>query len=526
MLRKFQIRLALFFAALFTALIAFLVVGVQIHQLLDAPDGALISSSWQGQFPVLIALAVSALLVAAIGAWALVRGVLQLEHQTMRDAVTGLPNRTAFERRLRTAVKQAALARKPLSVHLLQIGRFSEINHTFGHVTGDKLIAQAGGILRRLVPPSSMVARHSSGIFALLLSDSAMPERAGQFNPVVARILEAFDEPMHVDGNTIDVTAWMGEARYPRHGRDERMLLQRADTAIYQAKQASQRHALYDARNDPYKPERLSLMGELRHGLEHGEFRLHYQAKIDLNTEKIIAAEALIRWKHPVRGPMLPDEFIPLAEQTGNIHKLTSWMLNAVIAQVADWHRRGIHIKVALNLSARDLGNRDLPRELSRLLKQHGVNINQLILEITESAVMQDPRKSMRVLSALSQMGAALSIDDYGTGYSSLSYLKSLPVQEIKIDKSFVLRLSTSKGDEILVRSTIDLGRNLGLKVSAEGVEDRAALEILKQYDCDVGQGFYISKPLPVSEFEALYLRSRWSPSNTVLPRTETMSRP
>lgn len=432
----------------------------------------------------------------------------KIEYQSLHDPGTGLPNRLAFERRLSAAISEAEGGKSALSVYLVQIGRFSEINNTLGHDTGEQLVARIGANLQRIIKQSDIVARHSSSMFALLMPGAG----AAHINPIVGRILESFNEPVNVGGNAIDVTAWIGEACYPEHGTTAKMLMQRADTAIYEAKKSSQHYALYDPRLDPYKPERLSMMGELRQGLDRNEFRLYYQPKIDIATGKITASEALIRWIHPVRGFMPPDSFIPLAEQTGNIQKLTSWALETAIKQVSEWKKKGIDIKVAINLSARDLSNRYLPQEIDRLLRLHGAYIGQLILEITESAVMEDPKQSMEVLSALNGMGATLSIDDYGTGYSSMSYLKSLPVQEIKIDKSFVLKLSTNKGDEILVRSTIDLGHNLGLKVTAEGVEDEASLEILRSYGCETGQGYHISKPIPAPDFEKFFLTSRWSP--------------
>jgi diguanylate cyclase (GGDEF)-like protein len=437
----------------------------------------------------------------------------KIQYQSLHDPATGLPNRVAFERCLDQAITEAAATKGAFSVYLVQIGRFSEINNTLGHGTGEKLVAKIGDTLQATVANAVMIGRHSSSIFAMLLPATG----SDAIDPAIGRVLDAFHDSVLVDGSAIDVTIWIGEARYPEHGTDVRTLLQRADTAIYEAKKVSQHYALYDPQLDPYKPERLSMMGELRQGLDRGEFRLYYQPKIDIASEKITAAEALIRWIHPVRGFMPPDLFIPLAEQTGNIQKLTSWALSTAIKQVSDWKRHGIDIKVAINLSARDLSNRHLPDEIKGLLAQHGADIHQLILEITESAVMEDPKQSMEVLSALNGMGATLSIDDYGTGYSSMSYLKSLPVQEIKIDKSFVLKLSSNKGDEILVRSTIDLGHNLGLKVTAEGVEDRAALDILKQYGCETGQGYHISKPLPAADFEAFFRTSRWSPLNAVV---------
>lgn len=438
----------------------------------------------------------------------------KIEYQSLHDPATELPNRLAFERRLSKAIAEADVAKGQLSVYLVQIGRFSEINNTLGHDTGEQMVAKIGDNLQRIIKQSDVVSRHSSSMFALLLPGAG----SNHVNPIVQRILDSFDEPITVGGNTVDVTAWIGEAFYPEHGITAKMLLQRADTAIFEAKKSAQHYALYNAQLDPYKPERLSMMGELRSGLDRGEFRLYYQPKIDIATEKITAAEALIRWIHPVRGFMPPDSFIPLAEQTGNIQKLTSWALDTAISQVAVWKKQGIDIKVAINLSARDLSNRHLPQEIETLMAKHGATISQLILEITESAVMEDPKQSMEVLSALNKMGATLSIDDYGTGYSSMSYLKSLPVQEIKIDKSFVMKLASNNGDEILVKSTIDLGHNLGLKVTAEGVEDRPSLDILKSHGCETGQGYHISKPVPAADFEKFYRTSRWSP----LPQPDT----
>jgi diguanylate cyclase (GGDEF)-like protein len=432
----------------------------------------------------------------------------KIEFQSLHDPATNLPNRLAFERRLTKAIADAEASKTTLSVYLVQIGRFSEINNTLGHDTGEQMVAKIGDNLKRIIKHADVVARHSSSMFALLMPGAG----SNQVDPIVERILQSFEEPITIGGSTVDVTAWIGEACYPDHGTTAKTLLQRADTAIYEAKKNAQHYAVYDAKLDPYKPERLSMMGELRTGLDRGEFRLYYQPKIDIATDKITAAEALIRWIHPTRGFMPPDSFIPLAEQTGNIQKLTSWALDTAISQVSIWATQGIDIKVAINLSARDLSNHNLPAEVAGLLKKYGAHIEQLILEITESAVMEDPKKSMEVLLALNSMGATLSIDDYGTGYSSMSYLKSLPVQEIKIDKSFVLKLSSNPGDEILVRSTIDLGHNLGLKVTAEGVEDAASLEILKKFGCETGQGYHISKPIPAADFEKFFRTSKWSP--------------
>ncbi len=441
----------------------------------------------------------------------------RIAYQARHDASSGLPNRISFEGHVadmiaarQKLVTSAAggMASQVFSVLLVQIGRFSELNNTLGHDTGEQLIRKVGKTLQRLVPQTNAVARHANNMFALVL-DLADP---GEVQAAVKRILDTFEKPFTLAGLAIDITAIIGEAHFPEHGMTPRMLMQHADTAIFEAKRAGHSYAIYDPDLDPHKPERLSMMGELRQGLDEGQFRLYYQPKIDIARGTITAVEALIRWMHPKRGFMPPDSFIPLAEQTGNIRKLTAWMLGAAIRQARVWADKGISVKIAANLSARDLSNRDLPGDVARLLEAHGVPASALILEITESAVMEDPTHALEVLAQLHGMGLTLSIDDYGTGYSSMAYLKRLPVQEIKIDKSFVLKLASNRGDAILVKSTIELGHNLGLKVTAEGIEDEESLKILQAYGCETGQGYFISKPIPAEDFERFYALSRWSP--------------
>lgn len=430
---------------------------------------------------------------------------LRIEHQALHDVITSLPNRTAFERRLAQSIAAAGQSGGRLSVYLVQIGRFGAINYTLGHDVSDGLMREVGAILRGIVKKDDMVARHSTNMFAMLLPGAGI----ATVDPIVQRILERIEDPIGVAGHAIDVTAWIGEACFPEHGADAKTLLQRADTAIYEAKRNTRRFAVYDPAQDPHKPEQLTMMGELRSGIDRGEFKLFYQPKIDLKTDRIIAAEALIRWFHPKRGPVSPDGFIPLAEQTGNIHKLTTWVLGAAIAQAAAWRAKGLSIKVAINLSARDLGHRLLD-DIRNLLATHAVPLSALIIELTESAFMADPAQAIEILNAISAMGISLAIDDYGMGYSSMSYLRRLPVKELKIDKSFVLKLSSSPGDQIIVRSTIDLGHNLGLSVTAEGIEDSAALDMLKSLGCETGQGYFIAKPLAAADFERFVAESRW----------------
>jgi len=445
----------------------------------------------------------------------------KIAFQARHDMVTGLPNRLAFEVHVATLIADRAAVDKGFSVLLVQIGRFSEINNTLGHNIGDELMRKITHSLKEHVRVGIFIARHASNMFAV-----SLPNNAGTAETaIIERILAVFGEPVELEGVNVDVTASMGVARYPDHGTSARTLLQHADSAMYVAKKKGLTLAVYDAGLDPHKPERLSMMGELRQGLEKGQFELCYQPKIDIASGKITAAEALIRWLHPERGFMAPDHFIPLAEQTGNIGRLTAWVMIAAVRQSRMWADKGIDVKIAINLSARDLMNRHLPDILGAHLESYDVHRDRLILEITESAIMEDPVNALGVLNAFHAMGMTLSIDDYGTGYSSLAYLKSLPVHEIKIDKSFVMKLATSPGDEILVRSTIELGHNLGLRVTAEGVEDAASLAILDRYGCETGQGYFISKPLRVADFETFYAASRWSPkrnSNDAWERQDT----
>ncbi|TAL02087.1 MAG: EAL domain-containing protein [Rhodospirillaceae bacterium] len=438
----------------------------------------------------------------------------KIAFQARHDMVTGLPNRVAFEVHIATLIaERAPMAQRRFSILLLQIGRFSEINNTLGHNIGDELMRKISRVLKDQVRIGTFVARHASNMFALSL---ATEEEAIEI-AVIERILAIFGEPVDLDGVNVDVTGSIGVARYPDHGLIARTLLQHADSAMYVAKKKGITHAIYDADLDPHRPERLSMMGELRQGLEKGQFQLYFQPKVDIATGTITAAEALIRWAHPDHGFMAPDHFIPLAEQTGNIGRLTAWVLDSAVKQSRLWADKGIDVKIAVNLSARDLMNRHLPDTLGAHLADYGVRHDRLILEITESAIMEDPINALGVLNAFHTMGLTLSIDDYGTGYSSLAYLKSLPVHEIKIDKSFVTNLASNPGDEILVRSTIELGHNLGLRVTAEGIEDAAALAILDRYGCETGQGYYISKPLAVAEFETFFASSQWSPKRNAV---------
>ena len=301
---------------------------------------------------------------------------------------------------------------------------------------------------------------------------------------------------------SVDFSLRFGVADYPDAGEDSSTLFRHADQALHSARRTRSQIHIFSPATDQIDPERLSLMGDMLRGLENGQIKLVYQPKADLHSDSINRVEALIRWTHPLRGAVFPDEFIPLAEQTGHVRALTQWVLDQSIAQMASWQSKGMEIGVGADLSTLDLMNPELPDMVLRLLSDYRVNPRWLTLEVTESAVMDDPDTGLETLQHLASMGLNLAIDDYGTGYSSMSYLKKLPVREIKIDKSFVMNLKANDDDEILVRSTIDLGHNLGLKVTAEGVEDLESYRKLKQHGCDMAQGYFIARPISAHDVE------------------------
>jgi diguanylate cyclase (GGDEF)-like protein len=410
------------------------------------------------------------------------------------DRLTGLPNRALFADRLQQAIAAAGQARQPLSVMMMDLDRFKLVNDTLGHPIGDMLLCEVAGRLRAaLHQPTDTVARLGGDEFAVLLPDSDLAAA----RVVAARMLRALEEPITIEGQLVDVGASIGIVSFPDNGTDMNVLLRRADIAMYVAKRANLGHALYDERHDHNSAERLSLMGELRQAVEHDQLTLYYQPKVDLATHRVKYVEALVRWDHPTRGFVSPDQFIPFAEQTGYIKTITRWVADKAIAQCAAWQAQGIELAVSVNVSARELILSSLPDMFLGLLAKHGVSPDCIWIEITESAIMDDPNHAIETLDRLHALGIHLSIDDFGTGYSSLSYLKRMPVDELKIDKSFVMGMAHHKDDETIVRSTIDLGHNMGLKVVAEGVENEAMMLRLKALGCDLAQGYHLSRPLP-----------------------------
>jgi diguanylate cyclase (GGDEF)-like protein len=419
------------------------------------------------------------------------------QQQALHDDLTGLPNRALLQDRTTRVLVDRMHGGHSLAVMLLDLDHFKEINDTLGHHVGDVLIREVGMRLQVAVREGDTVARLGGDEFAVLVSSMTSADDAVQ---VAERIVTALREPFTIDGVRLDVQASIGIAISPEHGTDVETLIQRADVALYTAKEERGCWAMYCPESDRYTVERLALLGELRAGLETGQLTVFYQPKSDAHTGMVVGMEALARWVHPTRGMLPPDEFIPLAENTGLIGELTFEVLRQALSQARSWHQQGMRLGVSVNLSARQLTDLDLPRAVEALLSEFGLAPTVLTLEVTESTIMADPSRTLSVLRLLAELGICLSIDDFGTGYSSLSYLKRVEAHELKIDKSFIMGMSHNSNDAVIVRSTIELGHNLGLRMVAEGVEDAETWRLLRALGCDVVQGFHLSRPLPPAE--------------------------
>ncbi|WP_338797254.1 EAL domain-containing protein [Acidovorax sp. DW039] len=414
------------------------------------------------------------------------------------DRLTGLPNRESF----RDAVFQAMTPGsgcQALSVLTLDLDRFKHVNDVMGYAFGDRLLQAVADRLTRQIPSAhDMVARLGGNEFAVLLKGAD----AGSALAVAQQILRSFEEPLALEDQTVDLSAGIGIAAWPEDAEDADTLLSRSEIAMYAAKRKLSGALRYDASIDSSSAQTLSLLTELRHAVEHNELKLYLQPKVPLHGQSGWAAEALVRWQHPQRGLVPPMQFIPFAEQTGFVRQLTLWMFEEVARFLAAAQLVGV-LRVSVNLSTRDLLDPELSERLGAILQRYGVAASSFCLEITESAIMDDPQRAEAMLNRLSEQGFKLSIDDFGTGYSSLAYLKRLPVDELKIDKSFVMGMEAGEDDAMIVRSTIDLAHNLGLTVVAEGVENAAILERLRALACDEAQGYHISRPVPAQEFLA-----------------------
>ncbi len=437
------------------------------------------------------------------------------EYLAFHDALTSLPNRILFRDRVEAATRLAQREGSVAAVMIMDLDHFKEINDTLGHDHGDALLKQLGTRLRSVLRKSDTLARMGGDEFGILLPSVSGRDGAVR---VADKVRRALEKPFDVDGMALEVSGTIGISLFPEHGGSVDKLIQRADVAMYWGKAAHTGYEFYDHRKDRYSPSRLSLVARLRQALEARELILHYQPKVELRTGEIRGVEALVRWRHPKRGLVPPGEFLPLTERTGLIGPLTSYVLNASLGKCRALRLAGFELAVAVNLSARNLSDAELPDEIAGLLARWQLPASALEVEITETSIMADPGRAIDVLGRLRRLGVVVSLDDFGTGYSSLAFLRQLPIDEIKIDRSFVSSMIEEEDDAVIVRSTIDLGRNLGLRVVAEGVETEAAWDRLKELRCDLAQGYFIGEPIP-SEDLARWLESVRGRHRTIRPR-------
>jgi diguanylate cyclase (GGDEF)-like protein len=428
------------------------------------------------------------------------RQMEEIEYRALYDELTGLPNRALFRDRIRQAILAAEREKRSAAVLLLDVDRFREINDTLGHEAGDLLLQELSTRLQDVLRASETFARLGGDEFGILLPQGSVEDAV----LLAGRIHEALEAPIALRGLPLEVGTSVGVVAYPEHGEDVDALLQHADVAMYVAKDSHAGTASYDVAQDTNDAARLALAGELRRAIEKRELVVHYQPKAELETGRIVGVEALARWDHPERGFIGPDDFVPVAERTGLIKPLTRYVLASALEQCGAWNAAGFDLHVSVNLTIPDLLDLELPDRIAALLEETGVRNEQLELEITETTILADPFRVRQVLSRLNEMGLGLAIDDFGTGYSSLAYLKRLPVQTIKIDRSFVMDMCEDASDATIVRSTVDLGRNLGLAIVAEGVESQEIWDALRALGCSLAQGYFIGRPMAAAELTTM----------------------
>jgi diguanylate cyclase (GGDEF)-like protein len=422
------------------------------------------------------------------------------------DPLTSLPNRDLFQRHLQNIIQIARRENSDFALLVMGLDRFREINHTLGSQSGDALLREVARRFENVSDRCLIRARVGGDEFAVAFSGATKRN----IETVCATVLNTLASPFVVQDIPIDLSASIGVAVYPQHGTEANFIFQRANIALDLAKQSGRGYVVYEPANDPYGQRKLAYLGSLRHAIEQEQLVLHYQPKIDLKTRRARGVEALVRWHHPQIGLIPPYYFIALAERTGLIHALTRWVLKAALDRCCIWRQADLEVPVAVNLSPRDFHDRNLPKYISGLLKERGLPPQYLELEITENVIMADALHVSQILNRLSEMGIQAYIDDFGTGYSSLGLLKKLPVAGIKIDKSFVSQMTLDDNDAIIVRSTIDLGHNLGLEVIAEGVESPEIWNRLAKLGCNLAQGYYMSRPKPAEELDRWFAESPW----------------
>lgn len=426
------------------------------------------------------------------------RAAEELAHQAQHDPLTDLPNRNLLRHELQEELRARKRTNGQLALVMMDLDRFKEVNDTFGHRYGDQVLQYVGELLQQTLGDDGLLARLGGDEFGILLPNA----NADQATAVSQRLLKALEASVPVAEHQVALGASLGIALYPDHSDDSETLIRYADVAMYVAKRAGGGFEFYSAENDQHSADRLALSSELRQAIHQNQLVLYYQPTIDCSKGQIKGVEALIRWNHPHRGVVPPDQFIPLAEQSGVIHELTQFVLREALHQCRVWADAGLDLTMSINLSMRNLHDPHLPGTIAELLNTERVDPSRVNLEITESTIMANPDRALAVLRDLRALGVRMAVDDFGTGYSSMAYLKGLSVDALKIDKSFVRNLATDPSDRAIVRSAVELGHNLGLQVVAEGVEDTLSYQQLSHLGCDFAQGYYMGRPMPVADLE------------------------
>jgi len=444
----------------------------------------------------------------------------RLLHSAVHDHYTGLPNRNMLAEVVPNILKKYADKNSSLAFMLIYLNNFQDINNTLGHQNASRLLAAVASrisgcteifvdteILSNIDGATHRLASVEGVSFALILTLERSPHAAQK---IAEHINQTMQQPFELNGMAIEVGVSIGISYFPEHGHEFNNLLRHTQVAVEVAQHTDKQYSIYDPSIDTYSARRLALMGELRQAINDNNLTLYFQPKVDIQKNQVLGMEALLRWEHPVHGMLPPDEFIPLAEQTGIIKPLTRWVVEAALGQLKTLREKGYQLSVAVNLSARNLQEQDILNFLQEMLEKHQLPASALVLEVTETAMMQDPDHALQTLKRISDMGIALSIDDFGTGYSSLAYLKQMPVQEIKIDRSFVTDMINDKDDSIIVNTTLNMSHNLGLRVTAEGVEDKETLLKLRALGCNAVQGYFLTRPIPAKNLEEWLLHSEF----------------
>jgi len=436
------------------------------------------------------------------------RHIETLQHQAIHDQLTGLPNRVKLTSAATEMLATRDMAQK-MALLVVDLDRFKEINDTIGHHIGDKVVQEIGPRLQReLSEYDAVIARLGGDEFGIFIANI---EDLAQIQSMTQQILSCIRRDIQIGDLHIEVRASIGVALCPQQAEDFTTLLRYAEVAMYHAKEEMTAVEIYDAAYDPHSQKRLLLMSELGKAIRNNQLILHYQPKISMQTGDVVCVEALARWFHPTMGFISPGEFVPIAEMTDSINEMTYWVLNESLGQVKRWRDEGLCWSVAVNISAKNLLNDNITQKITELLDNYQLPASCLELEITESTIMANPNRSLRILEEINALGVILSIDDFGTGYSSLAYIKKLPVHYLKIDYSFVVNMLEDQQDFIIVNSTINLAHNLGLRVVAEGVESEQVLYNLAAMQCEQAQGYHIAKPMPAEELPAWLSNSKWS---------------